>query len=124
MQRPMSAELVDRKKVAVMGGSHGKTLTGNLVGQYPAAEALACGVPRNPDVDLGLMIHCSDTPDCLYIEAFGSKGKLEDCGQGCMSNNVSSLTGACLKDWLPQRRSKQVVSNAEYLQANVAYSNT
>ena len=47
---------------------------GNLVGQYP--EAFVCGVLRNPVIDLGLMIHCSDIPDWTYIEAFGSKVKL------------------------------------------------
>jgi len=30
-------------------------------------------VLRNPVMDLGLMIHCSDIPDWCYIEAFGSK---------------------------------------------------
>ena len=52
-----------------MGGSHGGFLTGNLVGQYPSA--FKCGVLRNPVMDLGLMIHCSDIPDWCYIEAFG-----------------------------------------------------
>lgn len=62
---------MDKKKVAVMGGSHGGFLTGNLVGQYP--EFFKCGVLRNPVMDLGLMIHCSDIPDWTYVEAFGSK---------------------------------------------------
>lgn len=69
-----NAGLVDKIKVAVMGGSHGGFLTGNLVGQYPAA--FKCGVLRNPVMDLGLMIHCSDIPDWTYIEAFGCKVKL------------------------------------------------
>lgn len=65
------AGLVDKDRVAVMGGSHGGFLTGNLVGQYPGA--FKCGVLRNPVMDLGLMIHCSDIPDWTYIEAFGCK---------------------------------------------------
>ena len=65
------AGLVNSDKVAVMGGSHGGFLTGNLVGQYP--DAFKCGVLRNPVMDLGLMIHCSDIPDWTYVEAFGSK---------------------------------------------------
>ncbi len=63
--------LVEKDKVGVMGGSHGGFLTGNLVGQYPSS--FKCGVLRNPVMDLGLMIHCSDIPDWCYIEAFGSK---------------------------------------------------
>ena len=63
--------MVDKDKVGVMGGSHGGFLTGNLVGQYPST--FKCGVLRNPVMDLGLMIHCSDIPDWCYIEAFGSK---------------------------------------------------
>ena len=63
--------MVDKDKVGVMGGSHGGFLTGNLVGQYPSC--FKCGVLRNPVMDLGLMIHCSDIPDWCYIEAFGSK---------------------------------------------------
>lgn len=66
-------------EVAVMGGSHGGFLTGNLVGQYPAT--FKCGVLRNPVMDLGLMIHCSDIPDWTYIEAFGCKVKLSPSQQ-------------------------------------------
>ncbi|KAL0045655.1 hypothetical protein WJX82_000743 [Trebouxia sp. C0006] len=71
LQAAIETGLVEKDKVGVMGGSHGGFLTGNLVGQYPSS--FKCGVLRNPVMDLGLMIHCSDIPDWCYIEAFGSK---------------------------------------------------
>lgn len=67
----LCAGLIDRERVAVIGGSHGGFLTGNLVGQHP--ERFRCGVLRNPVMDLSLMIHVSDIPDWCYIEAWGSE---------------------------------------------------
>lgn len=83
---------MDKSKVAVMGGSHGGFLTGNLVGQYP--ESFKCGVLRNPVMDLGLMIHCSDIPDWTYMEAFGSKVKLPPDQQ--QQSDFTVVIAACL----------------------------
>lgn len=63
--------LVDEARVAVIGGSHGGFLTGNLVGQHPGC--FRCGVLRNPVMDLSLMISVSDIPDWCFVEATGSK---------------------------------------------------
>lgn len=57
--------------MAVIGGSHGGFLTGNLVGQYP--DCFRCGVLRNPVMDISLMISVSDIPDWCFVEATGSK---------------------------------------------------
>ena len=57
--------------VAVMGGSHGGFLTGHLLGQHPSR--FNCGVLRNPVLDLTQMIHISDIPDWVYVEAYGPK---------------------------------------------------
>ena len=63
--------LVDKARVAVIGGSHGGFLTGNLVGQHP--DRFRCGVLRNPVMDLSLMVNVSDIPDWCFVEATGSK---------------------------------------------------
>ena len=65
------AGAVDEARVAVIGGSHGGFLTGNLVGQHP--ERFCCGVLRNPVMDLSLMVGVSDIPDWCFVEATGSK---------------------------------------------------
>ena len=39
------------------------------MGQHPSA--FRAGILRNPVLDLGLMIFCSDIPDWVYIEAWG-----------------------------------------------------
>ena len=71
MARP--AGVIDEARVAVIGGSHGGFLTGNLVGQHPGR--FRCGVLRNPVMDLGLMIHVSDIPDWVYVEAWGTEAR-------------------------------------------------
>lgn len=89
---PMHAGLVHKDKVAVMGGSHGGFLTGNLVGQFP--DAFKCGVLRNPVMDISLMIHVSDIPDWTYVEAFGSKVLLHNdhsCSNALCSSAMSDL---------------------------------
>lgn len=63
--------LVDEGRVAVIGGSHGGFLTGNLVGQFPGR--FRCGALRNPVMDISLMVHLSDIPDWCYVEAWGSQ---------------------------------------------------
>lgn len=60
-------------RVSVMGGSHGGFLTGHLVGQYP--ERFVVGALLNPVVNLVHMVHVSDIPDWVFVEAFGSKVK-------------------------------------------------
>ncbi len=67
----MLAGLVDKDRVAVIGGSHGGFLTGNLVGKYP--DRFRCGVLRNPVMDISLMVNVSDIPDWCFVEATGSK---------------------------------------------------
>ncbi len=62
---------VDESRVAVIGGSHGGFLTGNLVGQH--AARFRCGVLRNPVMDISLMAHVSDIPDWCFVEAWGSQ---------------------------------------------------
>ena len=57
--------------MAVIGGSHGGFLTGNLVGQH--AARFKCAVLRNPVMDISLMAHVSDIPDWCFVEAWGSK---------------------------------------------------
>ena len=57
--------------MAIIGGSHGGFLTGNLVGQH--ADRFRCGVLRNPVMDISLMISVSDIPDWCFVEATGSK---------------------------------------------------
>lgn len=57
--------------MAVIGGSHGGFLTGNLVGQHP--ERFCCGVLRNPVMDISLMVGVSDIPDWCFVEATGLK---------------------------------------------------
>ncbi|KAK9901675.1 hypothetical protein WJX75_007946 [Coccomyxa subellipsoidea] len=67
----ISEGLVDEGRVAVIGGSHGGFLTGNLVGQFPGR--FRCGALRNPVMDISLMVHLSDIPDWCYVEAWGSQ---------------------------------------------------
>lgn len=67
----LHAGLIDESRVAVIGGSHGGFLTGNLVGKH--AERFRCGVLRNPVMDISLMAHVSDIPDWCYVEAWGSQ---------------------------------------------------
>ena len=72
--RPMVLTgVIDEARVAVIGGSHGGFLTGNLVGQHPGR--FRCGVLRNPVMDLGLMVHVSDIPDWVYVEAWGTQAR-------------------------------------------------
>ena len=69
--------MVDEGHVAVVGGSHGGFLGGNLVGQH--AGRFRCGVLRNPVMDLGLMVHVSDIPDWVFIEAWGPTVRAAAC---------------------------------------------
>ena len=55
---------------ARMVASSQATWSGNTLGRF------RCGVLRNPVMDLGLMIHVSDIPDWVYIEAWGHQGAL------------------------------------------------
>lgn len=43
---------------------------GHLVGQHPGA--FKAGVMRNPVLDLGLMVFCSDIPDWVFVESWGT----------------------------------------------------
>ncbi|KAK9803410.1 hypothetical protein WJX72_008476 [[Myrmecia] bisecta] len=67
----VKAGYVDPGRVALVGGSHGGFLTGHLCGQHP--DRFKCAVLRNPVCDLTLMIHVSDIPDWIYVEAYGVK---------------------------------------------------
>ena len=67
----MHAGFIDERRVAVVGGSHGGFLTGNLVGQH--AARFKCAVLRNPVMDISLMAQVSDIPDWCFVEAWGSK---------------------------------------------------
>lgn len=84
------AGLVDKDSVAVIGGSHGGFLTGNLVGQHP--DRFRCGVLRNPVMDISLMVNVSDIPDWCFVEATGSKVL-------CLSP-ILPITGSCQCDIL------------------------
>ena len=86
--------VVDEARLAVVGGSHGGFLAGNLVGQHPGR--FRCGVLRNPVMDLGLMVHVSDIPDWVFIEAWGPQARrcwLCGCAPVVMSPDV---VGACV----------------------------
>ncbi|KAK8933434.1 hypothetical protein KSP39_PZI015418 [Platanthera zijinensis] len=65
--------LVDRSRVAVLGGSHGGFLTSHLIGQAP--DRFVAAALRNPVCNLSLMVGTSDIPDWCYIEAYGKAGK-------------------------------------------------
>jgi acylaminoacyl-peptidase len=67
------AGVVDEARVAVVGGSHGGFLSGHLLGQH--AGRFRCGVLRNPVMDLSLMVHVSDIPDWVFVEAWGPKAR-------------------------------------------------
>jgi pimeloyl-ACP methyl ester carboxylesterase len=90
------AGVIDGARVAVIGGSHGGFLTGNLVGQHPGR--FRCGVLRNPVMDLGLMIHVSDIPDWVYVEAWGTEARAPACPWPATTNCHATL--AALNNYL------------------------
>lgn len=49
--------------------------SGHLVGQHP--EAFRAGILRNPVLDLGLMVFCTDIPDWTYVEAWGGQAGIQ-----------------------------------------------
>eukprot|EP00873_Tetraselmis_striata_P005737 jgi/Tetstr1/426001/TSEL_016349.t1 len=75
LDEAVSMEYADPNQVAVCGGSHGGFLTGHLVGQHP--EAFRAGILRNPVLDLGLMVFCTDIPDWTYVEAWGGQAGIQ-----------------------------------------------
>jgi len=62
-------KLLDRDRVAVVGGSHGGFLGGHLVGQRP--DLFKCAALRNPVTNLPAMCSVSDIPDWCTVEALG-----------------------------------------------------
>ena len=63
------AGLVDSKRLAICGGSHGGFLTGHCIGQFPDLFKAAC--MRNPVTNIASMITSTDIPDWAVIEACG-----------------------------------------------------
>jgi len=61
--------LVDSKRLAICGGSHGGFLTGHCLGQYPDLFKAAC--MRNPVTNIASMITSTDIPDWCVIETCG-----------------------------------------------------
>eukprot|EP00899_Mesostigma_viride_P022535 jgi/Mesvir1/3466/Mv11959-RA.1 len=67
--------IVDTRRVAVIGGSHGGFLASHLVGQAP--DVFRAAVMRNPVCSLVSMIETSDIPDWCFVEAFGGAKGIE-----------------------------------------------
>lgn len=61
--------LVDAKKVAVLGGSHGGFLSAHLIGQAPDRFVTAAII--NPVCNISSMVGISDIPDWCYVETYG-----------------------------------------------------
>jgi len=66
---PLPSPLLDRGRVAVVGGSHGGFLGAHLIGQHPGLFKVAA--LRNPVTNIPAMAGTTDIPDWCSIEALG-----------------------------------------------------
>lgn len=65
----LTPPVVDRRRLAVTGGSHGGFLGAHLVGQFPDTFR-ACAL-RNPVINLPGMASVTDIPDWCHVEVSG-----------------------------------------------------
>jgi acylaminoacyl-peptidase len=64
------SDVVDPKKVALFGGSHGGFLTAWLAGHPKWCDMWACGVMRNAVLDMNYMSASTDIPDWIHACVF------------------------------------------------------
>lgn len=72
--------MVDPKKVAVTGGSHGGYLTGWLTGHPKYKDLWACSAVRNAVLDMNYMNASTDIPDWIQACVFN-----EPLDQSCLT---------------------------------------
>ena len=78
--------LIDRNRLAVVGGSHGGFLAAHLVGQYPNLFR-ACAM-RNPVTNIPSMFGVTDIPDWCVVEAEGEGAYDFDSYTGLLSDET------------------------------------
>ncbi|GBG58646.1 hypothetical protein CBR_g47 [Chara braunii] len=61
--------MLDRTRVAIIGGSHGGFLAAHLIGQAP--DLFRTAVLRNPVCNVSSMVGITDIPDWCFTEAMG-----------------------------------------------------
>lgn len=68
------APVLDPRRGAVYGGSHGGFLTAWLIGAEATRDMYQCGVLWNPVVDLHGMLGATDIPEWVYAEGLAAAG--------------------------------------------------
>ena len=63
--------MINPKRVATFGGSHGGYLTGMLIGSKEYKDLFSCAVLWNPCLNFNYMYACSDIPDWIRATILG-----------------------------------------------------
>lgn len=75
MEHTLARNIVDKNKVAAVGGSHGGFLSGHLIGQDQRFKA---AVMRNPVTNVAVMSGITDIPEWCWVETGASSSNEVD----------------------------------------------